>query len=471
MGRLIALLSVAALLAGCGDSGSDAGGGGSEPERVRRPDVILVTLDTTRADHLGVYGYDRDISPSLDRFARDSVTFRRAWATGAWTLPTHASILTGRYPSNHGAHFDHSREGVALSAVLEGDFFAEHKASRLPEDEVTLAELLQEQGYATAAFTGGPWLAPPFGLMQGYQVADTEIRDVAGRSAEELTDRCMRWLESIPLDRPVHVLVNYFDPHSPYEPPPGYDDLPGAGIPMDPEQNAIFINGGRELTAEQRSAAVDRYDGEIRFMDHHFGRLIAALERLGRFEDALIIVVGDHGELFGEHGVMGHGRWLYEGVMRVPLLVHHPGGRQAGSFSDAPVSQVDLLPMVARELGLELPRPVDGLPVGRRGLVFAEAFREPISVRVYGDRYDRDLTALVRWPWKLIAGDTGAREIYDLSADAGEREERGDSRIAASLEHDLAGTISALQPKLEATPPTDVPPELRDALRQLGYIE
>lgn len=471
MARVIGLLATALLLAGCGDSGTDGGRLPTEPERSLRPDVILITLDTTRADHLGVYGYERDITPSLDRFAGDSVTFRRAWATGAWTLPTHASMVTGRYPSNHGAHFDHAREGVALSEVLEGDFFAKHKASRLPEDEVTLAELLREQGYATAAFTGGPWLAPPFGLMQGYEVADTAIGGVGGRSAEVLTNRCTEWLESTPRDVPVHVLVNYFDPHTPYEPPPGFDDLPGAGIPMDPDQDQIFINGGRKLLEEQRVAAVDRYDGEIRFMDHHFGRLIDALRRLDRFDDALIIVIGDHGELFGEHDVMGHGRWLYEGVLRVPLLVHHPGERQAGSFVDTPVSQVDLLPMVARELGLELPRPVDGRPIGERRTVFAEAFRDPFSVGAYGDRYDRDLTALVRWPWKLIASDTGTREVYDLRADAGERDERGDARIAESLEHDLAETVATLEPKPESTPPTNVPAELRENLRQLGYIE
>ncbi len=194
------------------------------------PDVILVTLDTTRADHLGVYGYERDITPSLDRFARDAVTFQRAWATGAWTLPTHASMLTGKYPSSHGARFNQEASNVALSEALKGDFFTKHKASRLPEDEVTLAELLSERGYATAAFTGGPWLAPPFGLMQGYELQDSLVTEVGGRSAEELTNRLIAWLAALPRDRPAHALINYFDPHSPYDPPPGFDDRPGAAM-------------------------------------------------------------------------------------------------------------------------------------------------------------------------------------------------------------------------------------------------
>jgi arylsulfatase A-like enzyme len=435
------------------------------------PDVILVTLDTTRADHLGVYGYQRDITPRLDGFARDAVTFRRAWSAGAWTLPAHASMLTGKQVSSHGARFDMSASNVALSDLLEGDFFEKHKASRLPDDEITLAELLIERGYVTAAFAGGPWLAPPFGLMQGYQVKDADVETVEGRSAEELTDRAIRWIEGVPRRQPLHLLVNYFDPHSPYAPPPGFDDLPGAKIPLDPAQSEIFVNGGRKLTKRQRRAVIDRYDGEIRYMDHHFGRLVDALKRSGRYDRALIIAVGDHGELFGEHGFMGHGRWLYESVARIPLLVRFPGGRGAGTSEEVPVSQVDLLPMVGSELSLDLPRGIDGLPIGSREQVLAEAFRDPFSVKSYGDRYDRDLSALVRWPWKLIATDTGHREFYRLNVDPFERRDRPGAEVARTLERALTEAVRSLTPRLETTPPTGVTPELRESLQELGYIE
>ena len=442
---------------------------GDAPDR--EPDVILVTLDTTRADHLGVYGYERDISPFLDEFARQSVVFERAWATGAWTLPTHASMLTGRYVSNHGARFDHAAPNVALSEVLEGDFFEKHKANRLPEDEVTLAELLSQRGYATAAFGGGPWLAQPFGLMQGYQLMDTQIKSAEGRSAEELTSRMIAWIESSARDRPLHALINYFDPHSPYSPPPGFDDLPGVRIALEPGQDPIFINGGGRLKKAQRVAMVDRYDGEIRYMDHHFGRLIAALQRAGRYENALIIVVGDHGELFGEHGVMGHGRWLYEGILRIPLLVHFPGGQGAGTVEKSPVSQVDLLPMIASQLAIELPRAIDGVPIGSRENVLAEVFRDPFSVGHYGARYDRDLAALVQWPWKLIRSDTGDHQTYNLSQDRLERHDRKRAAVRPDLERALTGELGALQPRLESTPPTGVTKELKESLRSLGYIE
>jgi len=190
------------------------------------------------------------------------VVFERAWSTGAWTLPTHASMVTGRYPAAHGARFDHATADVSLSQVLEGEFFEKHKASRLPEDEVTLAELMLERGYATAAFAGGPWLAPPFGLMQGYEVQDTNVTRVEGRSAQELTDRMIAWLESVPREQPVHALINYFDPHAPYDPPPGFDDMPSAGIPLNESQGELHVNAGRRLSPRQRRARIGRYDGE-----------------------------------------------------------------------------------------------------------------------------------------------------------------------------------------------------------------
>jgi arylsulfatase A-like enzyme len=454
---LVALLACCAALA-CGGARDDT-------------DVVLITLDTTRADHLGPYGYDRPTTPNLDRFAERAVTYERAWATGAWTLPTHASMVTGRYPAGHGARFDAAAADVSLSQVLEGEFFTKHKARRLPEEEVTLAELLLERGYATAAFAGGPWLAPPFGLMQGYEHRDTEVTQVEGRSAEELTDGAIAWLESVPAGRPVHLLVNYFDPHTPYDPPPGYDDMPGARIRLRERQDEIFVNGGARLEPRQRFARIGRYDGEIRYMDHHLGRLFRALERLGRFDDALVIVVADHGELFGEHGVMGHGRWLYEEVLRIPLIVRFPGGRGGGSRDDRPVSQVDLLPLVAGELDLALPREIDGVPPGQRDSLLAEAYRDPFSLEAYGDRYDRDLVAMVRWPWKLITSDVPERLAFDLERDPGETQALSDDEVETALLEQLAAALEQRKVRTRTVPAEGVDEALEENLRALGYIE
>jgi len=281
----------------------------------------------------------------------------------------------------------------------------------------------------------------------------------------------IEWIDSIPSDQPLHALINYFDPHSPYEPPAGFDDLPAAGVALEEEQNEIFVNAGRKLDESQRQAIIDRYDGEIRYMDHHLGRLLDALRRVGRYHDSVIIVVADHGELIGEHGFLGHGRWLYQPVIRVPMLVHYPGDRRAGTVETAMVSQVDLLALIAQEVGLSLPPEIDSVPIGMRQYALAEAFRDPFSVNAYGDRYDRDLVALLRWPGKLIESDTGVREIFDLERDPEERADRSGADLSEELEATLATALNELGPRRETTPPSEVSPQLRQNLRELGYID
>ncbi|MBM4267850.1 MAG: hypothetical protein FJ144_14770 [Deltaproteobacteria bacterium] len=252
------------------------------------------------------------------------------------------------------------------------------------------------------------------GLPSGESVADhvkksQELKNEVDFAADELTDRAIAWLATVPSSQPIHLLVNYFDPHEPYRTQPGFEvDAPAPGW------------------RRHRRARL-RYDSEIRFMDHHFGRLLQALKDDGRYDDALVVVVADHGESFGEHENGGHGPWLYEEVLRVPLLIHFPKGRDAGKVVDAPVSTVDLLPLVAKEVGFPLPPNVEGVPIGERDLVLAEAHRSDVFTRLAPDRYDRDLVAAIRWPWKLIVPDVGGAELYRLDDDPTElRDRNGD---------------------------------------------
>lgn len=430
-------------------------------------DVILITLDTTRADHLGLYGYTRDTAPNLGAFARSAVTYRRAWSTSSWTLPAHASMLTGLHPSSHGADRDRSDLNVSLADQIHPSYH-EFRASRLDESLLTLAELLTERGYHTGAFVGGPWLAEPFGLLQGYQHRDDAVETTAGRSASVLTNAALAWIQTVPSDAPLHLFINYFDPHSPYEPPPGFNDLPGAKIPL--VVDSAQINAGMPLPADQRTAAIDRYDGEIRFMDHHFGRLLEGLEQAGRLANALVIVTSDHGDLFGEHGYAEHGRWLYEGVLRVPLVVRYPNRRRPGSFDDSTVSLVDLLPLVVEALSMDLPEGVEGVPIGQRAAAYAETLRDPYAVRNFGEAFDRDLDAVVQWPWKLIAGDDGAKALYRLDTDSFETTPVSAGVIEKNLAEKIASHRSGLT-RPERAAATHVTPELRDRLRALGYAE
>jgi arylsulfatase len=432
-----------------------------------RPPLLLVTLDTTRVDHLSAYGYPRGTTPGLAALARQSVRYDRAWSTSAWTLPAHASLFTGLYPSSHGARFDSAGDAV-LGTRVRMPIAQWVRAGALAPEHTTLAERLAAAGYRTGAFVAGPWLHRSFGLLQGFDTKDDAVSGFAGRPADEVTDRATAWLEDLSSEpaRPWFLFVNYFDPHAPYAPPPGYDDLPRAKDPV-PDVDAV-VAGTRPLTGDERQILVDRYDGEIRFMDHHLGRLLRAVRAAPGGERALIVVTADHGEAFGEGGRMGHTYWLGEEILRVPLLVRHPDGRGAGTVSTAPVSLVDLLPLVSAELGLPAPEDVDGVPPGERRVAFAELSREPTAAVRYGERLDRDLGAVIDWPFKLTRSSRGERTLVKLDADPRERPV-DDARRARALARELDAHESELG--RARVQPAEVDPGLVEALRRLGYVE
>jgi len=168
---------------------------------------------------------------------------------------------------------------------------------------------------------------------------------------------------------------------------------------------------------------------------------------------------------------MGHGRWLYEGIVRVPLLIRFPWGRAGGTRDTRPVSQVDLLPIVAGETGIALPRKIDGLPLGERESLLAEAYRDPFSLSAYGERYDRDLIALVRWPWKLIVSDTQEREAFDLARDPRETQSLSDAPVDAALRKELEASLERREVRGRTVPAQGVGEGLEENLRALGYIE
>ncbi|MFQ5513638.1 MAG: sulfatase [Myxococcota bacterium] len=425
--------------------------------------MIVIVMDTTRADRLGPYGSERATTPRIDAFVRDCEVYDRAWSTSSWTLPAHASMLTGLYPTRHGAYNRPDRDPDSLGK----------NPPRLADSFETLAERLAAHGYHTAAFAGAGWLAPEFGLLQGYAVQDAEnLRDIP---AEELTTRALAWLDGVPPDEPLHLLVNYFDPHGPYEPPEGYDVFPGA---KDPPPAKLDPAALAKLTAEQLAVefgkimgpTLARYDGEILYTDDQIGRLLDHLRELGRYDEALIFIVADHGEGFGGHGVLGHGAWLYETVLRIPFIVHRPGGRGAGTRVVAPVSLVDMLPIVAEETGLELPADLDAVPVGERTLVLAEEMPSALFKKRM-KRLDRDLVAGIRWPFKLILNFPGPRELYRLDRDPREGENLADGAREAELEQRVLQAVSALEPAAAPEAPRPMSDTARERLRSLGYIE
>ena len=254
------------------------------------PSVLLITIDTTRVDHLSTYGYPRETAPNLSKLARESVRYSRAWSVSPWTLPAHASLFTGLVPAAHGAHADIGAK-TTLADAIDGPLAPMASVGRLSDDTRTLAEILAEQGYRTAAFVGGPWLKRPFGLMQGFEVVDDDVSDVAGRRADVLTDAALAWLDGVDRHEPTFLFINYYDPHWPYDPPPGFDDFPGARSDYQlPTNLGELVSGRMSLSDPVREAVIARYDGEIRFTDHHLGILLESIKARPGGDRTLVIV-------------------------------------------------------------------------------------------------------------------------------------------------------------------------------------
>lgn len=458
----------------------------------RRPDVVLVTLDTVRADHLSVYGYERDTTPGLEAFAREATLYTRALSASNLTLPSHASLLTGLYARQHGAR-DDPRLG---SGPLEPRFR-------------TLAEMLGAAGYLGAAFVGNPYLSSRLGFAQGFQRYDERqpprffpplgaafparlLGEVLGRAApgparahrraEEVNRAVFAWLDAAAArPQPLFLFVNYMDPHWPYEPPAAFRDRYPGRLPRAPDADAFRAvrRLARPLSPAEREHYVSQYDGEIAYVDSELRRLFRRLEAAGRWDGALVIVTSDHGEAFGEANHWEH-NGILEPQVRVPLLVRLPG---AGATNGAPgdggarrvagrVSGVDVAPTLLALAGVDARDGMRG-----RDLLAGDAEPDrPLLVEDV-DRLDPSeiQVALYREGWKLVrfgSGEATRVELYDLAADA-----LGVDDVGAA-HPDVRDALLAELEELRGTWKADDRVDLlmgglenADALGQLGYAD
>lgn len=428
---LVAVLAVSAVWALCGCQ--------QEPER---PNVLVLTLDTTRADYIGCYGSPDANTPNLDAFARDrAVLFEEAITVAPLTLPAHTSILTGTYPVFHGVHDN------------DGFYVA--------DDITTIAEILAAAGYTTGAVVGAFPVDSQFNLDQGFATYDdnyqsdwtpgeVEARTASSfgfveRRADQVNRAATRWFEDH-LEEPFLLWIHYFDPHQPYDPPTPY--------------NSMYAN---------------RYQGEIAFVDECFGTLVADLDRRGLTDRTIIVVVGDHAEALEEHGEPTHGTYLYDATMRVPLLIAAPQPWVArGQTVTAQVSVVDIVPTLLDLLGLQVPAEVQG-----RSL--AGALRDPDSLEsgpilleshfgLYHFGW-APLRALRTGSWKYILAPLP--ELYDLEKDPGELDNLIGSRpeVAARLASQLDGLASDLTwPDPGRSAAISIDSDVRQRLEALGYV-
>jgi len=353
---------------------------GCSPATAPRPNVLLITLDTTRVDHLGCYGHERDTSPNLDRLAAEGERYTRAYSVTSWTLPSHASIFTGKFPSAHGAR--HDPDGILrLSQGIGGELDA-YRAHPIADDEETLAGILSRAGWSTLGVAGGPWMKRVFRLDRGFQHYDDDhIDDVNGRPADDVT-RVARAFIDEHRTRPFFLFLNYFDPHGPYLPSPR-----SMASVKRPEDDPA------EMDRFERARLA--YDAEIHFMDEQIGVLFDHLRSEGLWENTWVIVLSDHGELMGDSHLgggprTGHGHSLSEAEIHIPLIVKRPGPSPPRGVFDQPVQQTDVLPTLLAGLGLPLPPDVQGRPLRdpERPPVFAEVYplhtRQPLDWRGVG---------------------------------------------------------------------------------------
>ncbi len=458
----------------------------------RRPNVVLVTLDTVRADHLSLCGYGRDTSPFLKEWAaRDATVYTQAYSTSNWTVPTHASLFTGQSPRVHGARMRRDSE----------------TPMPIRTRSTTLAEMLAGSGYETfGVIANSVSLVPALGFDRGFSEYDVLtvsgllapggrpylLRDAVRRSLLSFAEPSRRWAafahagEVVAAalarldaragrDRPFFLFLNFMDAHVPYVPPELFANrFPGrvTGFSWSRFPGDDFSRGRNEgaFPGELVSHLVSQYDGAIAYLDDQLRSFVESLRDRGLYEDTLIVVTADHGEAFGEHGFLGHRKTLYQEMLHVPLIVKYPYAR-TGAVVDDVVSQIDVLPTVADVIGREAPAGTEGLSL--------RAARAPdrciIAEGNYADgaagpRADEPSeVALIRGSLKTITQADGTMLSFDLAQDPGERCDRErDLRLAETWGDLRRSYIRSGRGRGHEAPVSD--PEVLGRLRSLGYL-
>jgi arylsulfatase A-like enzyme len=458
----------------------------------RKPNVLLITMDTVRADHLSVYGYERDTTPSLRQFANAATVYTRAIATSDFTMPTHASIFTGLYPGYFGPIY----------------LPPETDPAPLGPGHATLAEVLGSQGYSTVEIAANyAYLAQGTGLTRGFRFAELSHpvgisgrinRFYLGRRAEALL---ARWTDTADFEqqfrsaagvsergeellrqatsngRPFFLFLNYMDAHWPYISEHPFDArFRGGNRRFDPPYDLatkVNFNGRRLLKTEIRRL-IAQYDGGIAAEDYAIGELIRNLRERGLFDNTLIVITADHGEEFVEHGVFTHNLGLaYEANLHVPLLIKYPGQREAAR-SDLLVSQVDLMPTILAGAGISPPAPLQGRSLFQRkatesDVVFSSA--ESPSWAHENPKLRGTRQAAFEGSMKLILWTNGPTEFYDLATDPGEEHnlyQADDPRVAALSQRLM--TWAASMPQL-AHNSRSLDKTTLEKLKSLGYVQ
>lgn len=467
----------------------------------KRPNIVLIVMDTARAANMSLYGYKRQTTPRLQEFAHDAVVYQNAISSAPWTMPAHATLFTGLPTYLHFATFSNNVEypGVPL---------AEHFN--------TLAEILLNNKYETGAVTAntGP-LSPVFGLNQGFKffwwgrskpgILFTYsiiqgisiyfpckfidyIKAICGLSysndSARINQVSLHWIKKhAQSNRPWFLFINYMEMH-------GTNYLPTLFSHMFPVPLQLYLPQTwprdletglpKRLDSKFLNEARDWYDNEMACLDNRIGRLLEKLKENMWYEDTLIVITSDHGELLGEHEEVYHGFWLYQELLHVPLIVKYPHEENGGQVNKKTVQNSDIFAEILEQAGVVLPLEIVGQPFAKADHpIFAEVDPNPGFAIKWPTRYKQNLQAIyskVFDHFKLIQSDNGKNEVYDISTDHGEKRKLIDSHITktilAELENYLV-TLNDLRVKLLKKQPSlkkNLDPESLNRLRALGYL-
>jgi len=457
-----------------------------------RPNVVVIVMDTVRADHLSLYGYSRDTTPRLKELAQDSVVYDNAFAASDITLTSHASLFTGMYPSWHNAY---SQPPAAV--------YGRELSARTP----TLAELLRKEGYETLGVAANLYLRADFGLERGFDafhiprpvpllpdedrtmlrrplrrvlslVADTAQFDRLYTFGEDVNRELFTAIEHRARPAaPFFAFVNYMDAHFPYVPPAPYDHLfPGRhpGFTQDDLGTGIdAIARGQGEPPGYRAHCESQYDGGIAYVDAQIGKVVDWLKRRHAYDNTLIVVTSDHGEAFGEKNRTGHANSPYQNLLHTALLIKYPRGTRNGRET-RPVSLIDVAPTILASLSVAVPATMQGIALGdgppapRR--IFAETFQNPVAHSP--DCPDGCVTkVLVEWPLKFVENQTKGRlELFDLVRDP--HEEHNLFAARREMADPLAAHLTEWSKSMPAqsTEVKRVNPSIANTLRGNGYI-
>jgi arylsulfatase len=433
-----------------------------------RPNIVLITLDTLRADHVSCYGYPRQTTPTLDRLAAEGVRFTHAYSQSDHTNPSHTTILTGMYPRSHSV--------------------TSNRAA-LPLEVVNIPERLREQGYQTMGAVSSYHLGPDWQMDQGFD--DYYSITWERRQGGQTTEVALEWLIE-KRQEPFFMWVHYFDPHAPYLPPYPYNVLYQADPAYTPYRkptselqqpyNWVDRYGDWPAWAEDVAEVITQYDGAIQYADLQVNRLLTYLDEHDLSDNTIVIVTADHGEGFGEHGVAYDHYGLYEEVVHVPLIIRAPGRLPAAQVVDELVGHIDLGPTLFGLLGLPIPEEMAGVDLGqtihrqrgldRQGIVSQQHELYSTAIRTEGWRLIQQLLDDDLWP--LYELHTGQVELYDLQDDPQERQNlvSSDSSAVRQTLNSLFDLLLGWEAETPLAEGLESPPlneEMEEMLRRLGY--